>query len=347
MVDTQPEIIQTEDQLDELLSRPSPAVIEMMTRLEGDLIILGIAGKMGLTLAMAAVRAIQAANLQKKVIGVARFSDPAARPFLERHGIETIRCDLLDREAVSALPQTANVIYMAGRKFETQGNESLTWAMNVIAPQNVTYHFRRSRIVTFSTGCVYPLVAVSSGGCSEADPPHPVGEYAQSCLGRERVFEYASLKHDTPVCLYRLNYAIDLRYGVLFDIGMKVYQGQPVNLAVSHFNAIWQGDANRRALLCLEHCASPAAILNVTGPETVSVRQTAEEFGRIFAKQVSFTGSEAGGRMYLSNAAKSIQLFGPPSASISQMIRWQAAWIAANGRSLNKPTHFEVVDGNF
>jgi hypothetical protein len=347
MPDTFPDVISSEEQLDELLTRPSPVLIEMMTRLDGDLMILGIAGKMGPTLGNMAVRAILAASVSKKVFGVARFSDPAARNYLEEHGIETIQCDLLDPEAVSLLPEAKNVIYMAGRKFETQGNEYLTWAMNVMAPQNAVYHFRRSRTVAFSTGCVYPLVTVSEGGSREEDPPHPVGEYAQSCLGRERVFEYASRTYQTPVCLYRLNYAIDLRYGVLFDIGRQVYLGRPIDLSVSHFNAIWQGDANQRALLCLDHCSAPASVLNITGAETTSVRDTAEEFGRLFEKPIKFTGGETKGRMYLSNASKSIQAFGPHSVSIAQMIRWQAAWITANGRSLNKPTHYEVINGNF
>ena len=236
---------------------------------------------------------------------------------------------------------------MAGRKFGTQGEEDLTWAMNVIAPDNVATHFRDSRIVAFSTGCVYPLVSVASGGCTEDIPPDPVGEYAQSCLGRERVFSYHSRIHGTPVCLVRLNYAIDLRYGVLFDIGKRVYEGQPVDLTTSHANVIWQGDANNQALLCLEHATSPATALNVTGPETVSVRYVAETFAHLFERDVHFTGNDEDSRMYLNNAAKATALFGYPTVPLMQMIRWQADWIKAGGRSLDKPTHFEVTDGQY
>ena len=318
-----------------------------MQRLEGDLIILGIAGKMGVTLGMLAARAIAAAGAHKRVIGVARFTDETARATLEAHGVETLRCDLLDREAVAMLPRVPNVIYMAGRKFGTQEDADLTWALNVIAPENAAHHFRASRIVAFSTGCVYPLVTATSGGCTENEPPAPAGEYAQSCLGRERVFGYHSRVHGARVCLVRLNYAIDLRYGVLHDIGQQVYAGQPVDLSVSHFNAIWQGDANRQALLCLEHCAAPANILNITGPETISVRFVAETFGRFFGREARFTGSVEGSRMYLSNAAKATALFGYPTVPLAQMIHWQAAWIKAGGRTLGKPTHFEVTDGKF
>ena len=346
-MDTLPKTITDETALDELLSRPAPALIALMQRPEGDLIILGIAGKMGVTLGMMAARAIQAAGARKRVIGVARFTDETARATLEAHGIETIRCDLLDREAVAALPHAANVIYMAGRKFGTQEDADLTWALNVIAPENVAQHFCKSRIVAFSTGCVYPLVTAASGGCTEDQTPAPIGEYAQSCLGRERVFGYHSRVHGARVCLVRLNYAIDLRYGVLHDIGQRVYAGEPVDLSASHFNAIWQGDANRQALLCLEHCAAPAVALNVTGPETVAVRFVAETFGRLFEREVRFTGSEEGSRMYLSNAAKSTALFGYPTVPLAQMIHWQADWIKAGGSTLGKPTHFEVTDGKF
>ncbi len=342
-----PETIGNEAELDELLSRPSPALIAMMKRLDGDIIILGIAGKMGVTLGLAAVRALKEAGVSKRVIGVSRFSNPTVRTVLEDHGIETLQCDLLEREAVGKLPQVKNVIYMAGRKFGTQGEEEFTWATNVIAPDNVGCQFQESRIVVFSTGCVYPLVPVSAGGCTEADPPDPIGEYAQSCLGRERVFGYWSRVFGTPVCLMRLNYAVDLRYGVLHDIGKKVFELHPVDLSVSHFNVIWQGDANRQALLCLEHCASPPNPINVTGTETVSVRYAAQEFARIFGTEARFTGSEEGSRMYLSNAARAASLFGCPSVSLLQMIKWQAAWIRSGGRSLDKPTHFEVTDGRF
>jgi nucleoside-diphosphate-sugar epimerase len=339
-------VIENEIELDELLSRPDGAVIEMMRRLEGDIIILGIGGKMGLTLGRLAVNAIKAAGVNKRVIGVSRFSDATVRAQLNEWGIETISCDLLDRDAVASLPEVENVIFMAGRKFGTGGSEELTWVMNTLVPGNVGMKFRNSRIVAFSTGCVYPLVGVESGGCSELTPVASTGEYAQSCLGRERVFEYYAKNFKTPVTLFRLNYAIDLRYGVLHDIANQIWHGEPVNNRVGHFNLIWQGDANCRALLCLERTAAPASIMNISGPETVTVSYVAEAFGRIMNKPVNYSG-EAGKRCYLNNAAKSFAEFGYPSVSIDEMINAQAQWIMADNRSLGKPTHFEVSDGKF
>ena len=345
-MDAWPGVISNETELDELLSRPYPELVEMMRRLDGDIIILGVAGKMGITLAMAAARAIQAAGVEKKVVGVARFSNAEARTKLEKAGIETIACDLLDRDALEKLPQTKNAIYMAGRKFGTQGDTELTWAMNVYMPGNVARHFAAGRIVAFSTGCVYPLVPVQSGGCTEDDAPDPVGEYSQSCLGRERMFQYFSKTLGTPVCLIRLNYAVDLRYGVLYDIGSKVWNGEPVDLGAGHFNVIWQGDANNQALLALEHCATPAMELNVTGPETLSTRRIALEFGKRMDREVTFRGEE-GPVCYLNNASKAAGLFGYPRTPISRVLRWTAEWIQRGGRSLDKPTHFEVSDGKY
>lgn len=342
-----PDVIDTEEALDELMSRPSQDLVAMMSRLDGDIIILGVAGKMGVSLSVAATRAIAAADSNQRVIGVARFSDPRTREYLEAQGVATIQCDLLDRQAVADLPRVANVVYMVGRKFGTRGSEDLTWAANVIAPDNVGAHFTGSRIVVFSTGCVYPLVPVGTGGCTEETLVDPTGEYAQSCLGRERVFGYWSRTSGTPVCLVRLNYAVDLRYGVLHDIAWRVYEGQPVSLSASHFNAIWQGDANRQALRCLEHCAVPPEVLNVTGPETISVRAVAEAFGRLFGREVRFEGEDRDARMYLSNAGRAMARFGYPSVPLMTLVRWQADWILRGGRSLNKPTHFEVVDGRF
>ena len=342
-----PEVFINDAQLEDVLTDPSPALTSLMSRLDGDIMILGGSGKMGVTLAMLAVNAARTAAVNKKIFAVARFSDSAVRGKLDSAGVETIACDFLDSTAVARLPQVPNVIFMAGRKFGTEGCEELTWAVNILAPACVAEHFRNSRIVAFSTGCVYPLVEASSGGCTEDTVPEPIGEYSQSCLGRERILQYEATRNGTPMLLFRLNYAIDLRYGVLHDIAMPIWRGEKVNNSVSHFNAIWQGDANEAALRALELAANPPALLNVTGPEMVSTMAVAEEFGRLFGKKVEYLHPEPGKLCYLNNAGRMHALFGLPSVSMAQMIRWQAAWIANGGGSLNKPTHFEVSNGRF
>jgi len=338
--------MENEEELDAFLSSPGEGLTEMMKRLDGDIMILGIGGKMGVTLGLQAVNAAREAGVCKKIIGVSRFSDPAGRRKLEENGIETVSCDLLDYSQVEKLPQVKNIIYMAGRKFGTGGSENVTWAMNTMIPAYVGTYFRESRIVVFSTGCVYPLVSVKNGGCTEDVKPEPVGEYAQSCLGRERVFEYCSNTFDTKVLLFRLNYAIDLRYGVLHDIGVQIWNNQPVCGTVGHFNIIWQGDANCYALRSLEHCASPAVPLNITGSETVSVKYIAEKFAHFMKKDISYSGVNHD-KCYLNNASKSFNLFGSPRIGLEHMVRWQAEWIMRGGSSLGKPTHFEVNDGKF
>jgi nucleoside-diphosphate-sugar epimerase len=338
--------IRTEAELEERLSRPSAADVEFMRELEGDLLILGVAGKMGPSLARRARRAADEAGVRKRIVGVARFSNPRVREELEAAGVETICADLLDEEQLQALPELPNVIYMAARKFGTTGNEYLTWALNTYLPGRVAERFRRSRIVAFSSGNVYPLVPIAHGGPTEATPPDPVGEYAQSVLGRERMFEYFSARYGTPVTLLRLNYAIDLRYGVLVDIALKVYQRQPVNLAMGQVNVIWQGDANSVALRAFRLCQSPPAVLNVTGPETVSVRSLAWKFARRFGVEPIFEGTEAPTAL-LSDASLCHRLFGYPEVTLEQMIEWVAEWIRAGGVLWNKPTHFEVRDGSF
>lgn len=342
-----PEKFNNENELENLLSTPNPGLVEMMKRLDGDIMILGIAGKMGVTMGKLAVNAIREAKVDKKVYGVARFSDAAAREKLESAGINTIVCDLLDRDAVAKLPKIKNIIFMAGRKFGTDGSEELTWMMNVIVPANVIEHFKESRFTAFSTGCVYPLLPVNAIGCTESVKPLPVGEYSQSCLGRERVFQYAANSFGTKVLLFRLNYAIDLRYGVLHDIAQAVYRGEAVDNTVGFFNVIWQGDANHAALRSLELADAPCAYLNVTGPETLSVEIVAREFGKLFNKEVKFKQPISGELCYLSDASKMTSLLGNPSVPVSQMIKWQAAWIADGGASLNKPTHYQVNNGNF
>lgn len=343
---TYPDKISSEEELEDIMTIPSPELIATMKRLDGDIMILGIGGKMGITLGRQAVRACQEAGVKKRIIGVSRFSDADGRQKLEAAGLETIACDLLERDAVAKLPTTPNVIFMAGRKFGTDGQEPLTWAMNTQAPGLVANHFRDSRIVVFSTGNVYPLVPVTSGGCSENDRTGPVGEYAQSCLGRERVFSYYSQKFSTPIVLFRLNYAIDLRYGVLYEVGGQVLNGEPINLATGYANVIWQGDANSQALRSLEHCGTPPNILNITGPETVSIRFVAETIGQLLGKTPTFTGEESPTAL-LNNSAKACQLFGYPSVSLLKMIEWVAHWLSIGGKTLNKPSHFEVRDGKF
>lgn len=335
-----PARIESGAELDELLTRPSADLVAAMRRIEGDLVILGVAGKMGVTLAGLAARASRDAGRKRRVIGVARFTEPGSREALEAFGAEAVTADLLDPDAVARLPDAPNVIFMAGRKFGTVDSEPLTWAMNTLVPAHAARRYAKSRIVAFSTGCVYPLWPVESCGPTEDDPAGPVGEYSQSCLGRERIFAHFSRTHATPVLLFRLNYAIDLRYGVLLEIGRKVAAGQPVDLRMGHVNVIWQGDANERALRCLEHCASPEAVLNVTGPEVATVRAIASEFGRHLGRAPLFEGEELPSAL-LSNAARSIRLFGPPRVGLERMIAWTAHWIRIGGPTLDKPTHYE------
>lgn len=317
-----------------------------MRRLEGDIIILGIGGKMGVTLGMQALRASQLAGSDRQIFGVSRFSNQQARSQLDAAGIETIACDLLDPDAVERLPDVPNVIFMAGRKFGTAGQSDLTWAMNTIVPAIISRKYSESRIVAFSTGCVYPFVSPDTGGCTIDVAPAPVGEYAQSCLGRERVFEYYSRANETPVNLVRLNYAVELRYGVLHDIASAVYNSKPVSLSVGSFNMIWQGDANAIALLQLENCQSPARFINLTGPEILSTREVALRFGELLGTEVTFIGEDSG-TAYLSNASDVLNTFGGTTVSPETLIRWNAEWINAGGPSLDKPTHFEVNDGTY
>jgi len=341
-----PETITTEEQLDEIMSMGSSNLIRMMREVAGDIIILGIAGKIGVQLAMAAVKAIDKVGGRNRVIGVSRFSDKNARTKLESFGVETIKCDLLQSDLVAKLPKARNVIFMAGKKFGTGGSEDLTWAMNTVVPANVAHHFKESRIVAFSTSNVYDMTPVCGAMPTEDDLTNPKGEYAQSTLGRERIFEFFSNLNKTPVCIIRLNYAIDLRYGVLRDIGDRVYAGRPIDLSTGHINVIWQGDVINQSILCLEHCSSPADIINMTGPETASVRYIAGQFGRLFEKEVTFINAESPTAL-LNNASKAAKLFGYPLVPLLRMIEWAAQWIELGGPSLDKPTHFEVRDGKF
>jgi nucleoside-diphosphate-sugar epimerase len=338
--------IESVEQLEEQMATPSPRDQEVMRRLEGDFIILGAGGKMGPSLARRIKRTANALGLRCKVIAVSRFSSAALVGDLNREGIEAIACDLLNRDEVAKLPVCANALFLSGRKFGSTDRPDLTWATNTIIPAHVAGHYRSSRIVAFSTGNVYPLVKMNSGGSVETDPPGPVGEYAQSCLGRERIFEYYSEEYGTSCLLFRLNYAVDLRYGVLVDVARKVFTGQPVDLGIPALNAIWQGDANSYALRCLEHGSSPARVLNVTGPEIISVRRAAESFARMFQREPVFRGEE-GDRALLSNASLCHSLLGYPEVPLGTLMRWVAHWVERGGASLDKPTKFEVADGKF
>jgi UDP-glucose 4-epimerase len=341
-----PEEIKNETQLEDILSKPSDTLINMVKDIKGDYIILGIAGKMGFSFAMMLKRALEQAGLKRSIFGVSRFSQSGEKEKIESLGIQAITCDLVDNNAISKLPRVENVIFMAGKKFGTSDFAGSTWAINTVAPSNVVDYFKKSKIVAFSTGNVYDLVPVGSSGAVESDQLKPVGEYAMSALGRERIFEYYSEKNKTKICLIRLNYANDLRYGVLREIGDKVFGGEPIDVGMGHVNVIWQGDAIHQTLLCLNYCKTPPNIFNITGPETVSVRYIAKQFSELFNKKVIFEGEEQNTAL-LSNSFKATELFGYPTISVLKMIKWQAKWIEMGGRSLHKSTHFQVRDGNF
>lgn len=337
-----PESFETEEALDEFMSRPRPELIEDLAPIDGDLIVVGVAGKMGPTLARMAKRAVP----RRRVFGVARFSDPSLRTYLESHGVETIQADLLDREQVAALPRAANAIFMAGRKFGSSGSEELTWAMNGYVPALVAEHFRASRIIAYSTICVYPFATVAHGGAREEDPVGPPGEYAMSCVARERMFQHFSKAHGTPGMIIRLSYAIDMRYGVLHDLAAKVQSGAEIDVTMGHVNVIWQGDACAQSLRALRHVTVPAAPLNVSGPEIVSIRWLAHEFGKRFGRAPLLVGQEAP-TAWLANTSRAAGLFGYPSVPLSALIDWTADWLRRGMASLGKATHFEVRSGAY
>jgi nucleoside-diphosphate-sugar epimerase len=340
------QIPQTEADLDDILTTPNEATIEAVRQLGGDLMILGAGGKMGPSLAMLAQRSMRAAGLGAKVRCVSRFSSPGVAETLTAARIEVISADLLVPGAVESLPDASNIIFMAGTKFGTTGSEAKTWAVNTLLPGLVARRYPGARIVVLSTGNVYPLLPVTSGGATEHTLPAPLGDYAQSCLGRERMFEYAALMYGTQVVLIRLYYANDLRYGVLHDIARRVAQGEPIDLSMGNVNLIWQGDANRVLLQAFAICSNPVRVLNLAGPEIVSVRWLAERFGELLGRVPIINGVESGSAL-LANTADCQQLFGYPRITLGEMIEWTAHWIRIGGHSLSKPTHFEARDGKY
>jgi nucleoside-diphosphate-sugar epimerase len=321
-------------------------VISALQSLDGDLMVLGVGGKMGPTLIRMAQRALETLGRKQRVIGVARFSNPAEQEKLQRWGIETLRCDLLDEKALAKLPDAPNIIYMAGMKFGSTGNEPLTWAMNTYLPALVCRRFPRSRIAAFSTGNVYGLAPLAHAGSIESDALNPTGEYAISCLGRERMMQHFSQSQGTPVSILRLNYACELRYGVLVDLAQKVWSDMPIDLAMGNFNVIWQADANAMAIASLAHAASPAFILNISGPELLSVRRVCIKLGQLMKRSVTFAGVEAADAL-LNNGQLGHRLYGYPRIGIEQMLQWISQWIMRGGKTLNKPTHFEARSGKF
>ena len=341
-----PETIDDVEQLEDLLSRPTDAAVATMSRLEGDLIILGAGGKMGPTLARMACRATAEAGVERTVYAVSRFTDESAAQSLRDAGLEVVRGDLLDPSFVESLPEVPNVVFMAGMKFGAGAAAPQTWAMNTFVPALVAQRFAGSRIASFSTGNVYALTSPESGGSVETDPPAPIGEYAMSVLGRERMFAYFCRTQQTPTALLRLNYACELRYGVLVDLCRKVHAGEEIDLSMGHVNVIWQGDANAMTLCALGDCAVPETVLNIAGPEILSVRDVCNQFGELLGTTPRFSGVEAPDAL-LNNGALAREKYGAPRVSAAVLIRWIADWVKRGGASLDKPTHFETRDGKF
>ncbi len=335
-------------ELDDILSAPDDALVEDLDVVQGDILVIGAGGKMGPTLARMAKQSALRAGSARRVIAVSRFAgtDNSQRQLLDDAGVETLPLDLLDAGSLERLPEAPNVVYLLGRKFGTTGAEPLTWAVNTYLPGVIAARYQGARIVAFSTGNVYPFTPVGRGAPDETQQAAPVGEYAQSCLGRERVFADAAQRLGAQVLLFRLNYAVELRYGVLAEVGSAVWEGSPVDLTTGHVNIIWQRDANAYALRALRHCDSPAAVLNASGPETTSVRWLANQFAARFEREPLFTGDESDSAL-LMNAGRAHAAFGYPRVPLLRALEWTAQWIRAGGARLAKPTHFQEQQGQF
>jgi nucleoside-diphosphate-sugar epimerase len=341
-----PDTIRDEAQLEELLSDPSAAAVDALARVRGDFVVLGVGGKMGPSLARMVQRASGQAGVQRRVYGVSRFSQEGLADALTRAGVETIRGDLLEERFVDSLPDAENIIFMTGQKFGTAAAAANTWAMNAYVPTLVCRRYAQSRILAFSTGNVYPFVPIDGGGSAETDVPSPVGEYGMSALGRERMFEYFSRRQNTPTSIVRLNYAVEMRYGILVDLAQQVLAGQPIDVSMGHANVIWQGDANSMALAALADADSPPFVVNVAGPELLDVREVCRQFGRLFGKDPSFN-QEPAATALLNSAAKAYAKYGLPRVKLEQLIGWTADWLGRGGQTWNKPTHFQARDGRF
>lgn len=337
-----PEKFEDVEQLEEFMSRPTPETIEDLAAVEGDIIILGVGGKMGVMLA----RLIKRAAPEKRVVGVSRFSEEGMEEHLNGFGVETIRCDLLDTEAVAKLPKLPNVIYMAGLKFDFRGREDFLWAMNTVAPGIVAREFKGSRIVAFSTIHVYPWSNPLAGGVDEtAMPMARPGEYSNSVVGRERTFEYYSKKNGTPGRIIRFVYAIDMRYGVMQEIASWVLNGDEIPVSTGSVNVMWQGDAINHFARLLNHCTVPSTPINIGGPECVSVRRLAQMFGEIYNIEPRFIGEES--TSLFVNCDHAAELLGNPVVPINPMVRWVADWVRDNKPTYGKPSKFQIRDGVF
>jgi len=336
-----------EKELLELMTRPSERLVEDIQKIDGDIMILGCGGKIGPSLAIMAKRAIDQSGIQKKVIGASLFNYEGVAYRMRDAGVEVIETDLFDPEQLAALPDVKNVIYMVGRKFGTHNDPSLTWAINVLLPTKVCERFPKANIVAFSTGNVYSYTDISSGGSNEDDIPVPVGEYGQTSLGRERMFEYYAGVNENKVLLFRLNYAIDLRYGVLFDIAKNIMEGNPINVGIGYFNCIWQGDACEYAIRSLRHVSNPPCVLNVTGPESISIRWAANRMGTYLKKAPVISEDPAPEKSLFSNTSKLTEMMGYPHMPLLSMMKMIADWVKSGGVTINAPTHFEQTDGKY